>query len=194
MQIVADFSLKFRNALFADSLGSRLLNEISKYVKRGGYYAKRNSTKNLKPPAAPPTTPVENESTEIPSSCDLNIDLSVKKTERLQVLLLELENLLRTKDNNSECSKSDVSGNMSLNLLIEPASCDEMIKESLRTIDNMLQELYLVADSKKLAHDEILFKWLDTWKLNVKKILKLYVVKYSEPEPPSGKYSFRNYF
>lgn len=165
MKEIEDYCIQIKNAVFIDDFGFKLLNTIMKYTERGGYFIKRHS-KNLNQPRAPPSTPTE-EISEVPSSYDLNLLPLGAQTQTVQMHLLELEELLY--------SESDAK----LNIVVQAINCEELIKISLKTIEDFIKELFWIADSQKNILEEKIFKWLEIWKCNVVKVQKLYAVKYS---------------
>ena len=96
------------------------------------------------------------------------------------IKLNSLESALKLKKLQSdECSYAICRGQFDDNEFFLPSfDMQQEIKELFCKMNKRLKKMKEFAETKSNSHETELFKWLNVWKFNVKKIKKLYSVKY----------------
>ncbi|KAK6620858.1 hypothetical protein RUM43_011154 [Polyplax serrata] len=174
-----------QDKIFVDDLGSNILDSILEFADRGGFCTQRSSQEQILI-----------DTDQISPDYKLNFKLHLRTIREYLSLLKDVvanERLEHgpTTPRCPPCSKlasaepnirdpfSDIPLQR-MDVLLQPLESNEYLEQIFGRLGTEVNTMKEFAESVMNEHEDILLRWLDVWKFNVKKVKKLYMVKYEE--------------
>lgn len=195
---IQDEYLKMKEKIFIDDLNDNLLDTVLEFAEKGGYCARSLSDEK------------KFDYEEFPEEVHLNVkSISFRSFDAYLSRMKEIAEYERLNPPNTESiphsenyvpSSKNFAGSFiqddslrksfqNLFVSVPPLNFDVCVDKLHEGFEKRIKEMQNFAESKKKTQEEKLFKWLSIWKFNVRKVKKLYTVKYDEKPKEDDKSS-----